>query len=133
MQLTRGAVGDAIRRITKYDYTWHSQPSLYPQAMLLTKKTFLIAGPPRFDEEVTALRLSTARTDRFPSDPLLQMALDTFEGRKGGVLCAIDKAGGTQLAELQLSSPPVFDGMAAANGRVYMSLKNGQVVCLSGK
>jgi hypothetical protein len=56
-----------------------------------------------------------------------------FEGRKGAVLCAVDKASGTQLAKAQLPSSPVFDGMAAANGRLYISLKDGRVMCMSGE
>jgi hypothetical protein len=133
MQLTRGELGDAIRRITKYEYTWQQEAPLYPNAMLLTDDTFFVAGPPRFDEKATARRLSTSRTDRYPWEPLLQDAMDTFEGRKGGVLCAVDKADGTQRAEVQLPSSPVFDGLIAARGRLFLSLKNGSVVCLQGR
>jgi hypothetical protein len=30
-----------------------------------------------------------------------------------------------------LSSPPVFDGMAAAGGRLYLSLMDGSILCLA--
>jgi outer membrane protein assembly factor BamB len=133
MQLTRGTLGDAIRSITKYEYTWQQDPPLYPQAMLLTDDTLFIAGPPRFDEEATAERLSTSPTDRFPWEPLLQDAVDTFEGRKGGVLCAVDKKDGTQRADVQLPSSPVFDGLIAAGGKLFLALKDGSVVCLKSR
>ena len=53
-----------------------------------------------------------------------------WEGRKGGVLWAFAGADGTKLAESKLDSPPVFDGLIAANGRLYMAARNGTVLCL---
>ncbi len=135
MLLTSGkrTVGDAIRRITKYDFTWQKQVPLYPQAMLLAGDTFVFAGPPRFDEEQTTEYLAASRTDRFPLDPVPQEALDTFEGRKGGILCAVDKTDGRELAQRKLPSPPVFDGMIAAAGKLLIALKDGSVVCLGSR
>jgi len=37
------------------------------------------------------------------------------------------------LAQYKLDSAPVFDGMAAANGRLYLSLENGRVLCMEGQ
>ncbi len=135
MQLSRGnrALVDAIRRITKYEYTWHRDAPLYPNAMLLTDKTFWLAGPQRFDEDAATQLLSTTPTDRYSLAPVLQDALDTFEGRKGGVLYAVDKEDGTQLAEIKLPSSPVFDGLIAAGGKLFVSLKNGSVICLDSQ
>ena len=53
-----------------------------------------------------------------------------WEGRKGGVLAAFAAADGTPIAEIKLPAPPVWDGMAAAGGRLYLSLCDGKVVCL---
>jgi len=131
--ISKNGPGDAIRKIVKYEYTWQKDIPLYAQAMVLTDKTFFIAGPPRFNERQTTEYLSTRRTDSFSLNPLLEDALDKFEGRKGGVLLATAKATGEKLAEFELPSSPVFDGMIAANGRLFMSLTDGSVICLSGK
>ena len=56
-----------------------------------------------------------------------------WEGRQGGVLAAFAAADGRQLSELRLPSPPVWDGLAAVDGRLYIALRNGQVMCLIGK
>jgi len=37
--------------------------------------------------------------------------------------------GGKVLSEVKLPAQPVFDGMASAKGRVYLSLANGNVAC----
>jgi len=53
-----------------------------------------------------------------------------WEGRKGGLLAAFDAGTGKQLAEYKLAAPPVWDGLAAVSGHLYLSLTNGTVVCL---
>ena len=135
MNLTssRSGLGDVIRRIVKYEYAWQKDVPLYAQAMVLTEKTFFIAGPARFNEQQTRQYLETIRTDSFQLNPLLKDALDTFEGRKDGLLLATDKTTGQILAEFKLPSSPVFDGMIAANGKLLLALKDGSVVCFEVK
>jgi len=54
-----------------------------------------------------------------------------MEGRKGAVLWAISGADGKKLAEYKLRAAPVFDGLAAAGGRLYISLRSGRLVCMA--
>ena len=55
-----------------------------------------------------------------------------IEGRRDGLLKIFDAGNGDLVYEMVLESPPVWDGMAAANGRLYLCLENGKVLCLSG-
>ncbi len=48
-------------------------------------------------------------------------------------LCVISTADGGTLKEYPLKAEPVFDGMAAAYGKLYLALKDGSVLCLGGK
>jgi hypothetical protein len=50
---------------------------------------------------------------------------------KGALLMAISASDGTELAQYQLDSPPVFDGMAAAYGRLYVSMEDGSLLCMA--
>jgi len=61
-----------------------------------------------------------------PDDPWA-----AYEGRRGGVLLALSAADGSQLAERRLGSAPVFDGMAAAGGRLFIPTGDGHVTCLA--
>jgi hypothetical protein len=61
-----------------------------------------------------------------PKDPLA-----AFEARKGGVLSLFDLEAGEKTAEYQLPSPPVFNGAAAANGRLYLADEAGHVTCFA--
>ena len=78
--------------------------------MALAGKHLFVAGPPDVVE---------------PDDPMA-----SFEGRKGTMLRAISAADGKTLAEHKLDAPPVFDGMIAALGRLYISTADGRVVCI---
>jgi len=62
-----------------------------------------------------------------PADPH-----GAWEGRKGGVLAAFSTRDGKKLAEYKLPAPPVWDGLAAAGGCLYISLENGKVLCFRG-
>ena len=73
----------------------------------------LIAGPPDVLD---------------PRDPLA-----AFEGRMGAKLWAVSSIDGRKLAEYKLDSPPVFDGMAAAERRLYVSTRAGQLICMGKK
>lgn len=52
-----------------------------------------------------------------------------FDGKLGGILNTFSADDGKQLSEQKLSAPPVFNGMMVMNGRLYVVLENGRVVC----
>ncbi len=61
-----------------------------------------------------------------PEDPLA-----SFEGRLGAELAVFSAADGSRQATHRLDSPPVFDGLSAAAGRLYLATADGYVVCLA--
>jgi len=63
-----------------------------------------------------------------PKDPYA-----AFEGRKGAKLLAISAENGKTLSDMDIASPPVFDGLIAANGRLFASLRDGSVICIAEK
>ena len=84
-----------------------------PWAMAVTKEKLLVAG----------FRLKTEKDDPWAA----------FEGRKGGRLVMMDKSSGKRLAEYELESPPVWNGIAVVDGMVVLSCRDGSLVCLKGK
>jgi outer membrane protein assembly factor BamB len=63
-----------------------------------------------------------------PQDPWA-----AHQGRRGGALLAFSAADGNKLAEYRLDAAPVFDGLAAADGRLYAALADGSIVCFAGR
>jgi len=121
------ARGDQIRKLESeafgldkmIGYT-RAEPPVWKQwlpmrirAMVKAGDTLFMAGPPDvFDTK----------------DPYA-----AFEGRKGAMLWAVSATDGKKLSEYKLDSPPVFDGMIAANGRLFISTRDGQVLCMGKK
>jgi outer membrane protein assembly factor BamB len=83
------------------------------RAMVKAGDTLFVAGPPDVFEQ---------------KDPFA-----AFEARRGARLVAVSARDGKKLSEIPLECPPVFDGMIAAGGRLFASLRDGSLVCLTGK
>jgi len=102
------------------------KPPLWCRALVLADKTLYLAGPPDVDDEVAAFER--------PDDPAVRRALveqdAAARGRKGGLLLAISAQKGEEQFDTALPAPPVWDGMAAAEGRLFMALADGSVLCM---
>ena len=57
----------------------------------------------------------------------------SYAGERGGVLWTASAKDGTKIAEFQLPAQPVWDGLAAAHGQCFITLKDGTVMCLGAK
>lgn len=117
-------------QLTAVEFHWTvPHPPMLVRALALASGTLFAGGPPDVvDEKASFGRLL---------DPTVRRAMEAqqeaLEGRCGGVLWAVSAEDGRKLSELRLESPPVFDGMMAAGGRLYLSTVDGRVVCLAGK
>jgi len=87
---------------------WTKPVTIQVRAMVLADKVLFVAGPNAGNGPVGR------------------------DENQGALLMAISASDGTELARYQLDSSPIFDGMAAANGRLYLSLENGHVFCMAG-
>jgi hypothetical protein len=99
------------------------------RALVLAGGTLFVAGPPDVaDEEATLTRIGDPQTAAELAEQAASMA-----GRRGGLLVAVSAQDGRKLAAYRLESMPVFDGMAAAGGRLFLSMAGGTVLCLAGE
>ena len=97
------------KRRTGGGNVWSQRVPVRIRAMVVTAGPLFVAGPPDVVD---------------PKDPL-----GAFEHRKGGLLYAVDTATGKRLASHRLPSPPLFDGAAAAQGRLYIAQEDGSITC----
>jgi len=81
------------------------------QAMVKTRDTLFVAGPPDVWDA---------------KEPFA-----AFEGGKGGVVVAVSANDGAKIAQTNLDSPPVFDGLIAVDGKLLISLMDGTLVSLA--
>ena len=115
---------------TKIAVRWSQRAALMARGMVLSGKTLFVAGPPdvlgnKTPEGNHPYTLVSAKA--------LAEQEAAFAGRKGAVLWAVSADDGKKLSELKLAAPPVWDGMAAANGRLYIATQDGRILCFAGK
>ncbi len=93
-------------RKPRHAYTWSKQIPFYPRGMVLAGDVLLLAGPERVE--------------------------DFHAAQPGGKvhLWAVNPDTGEPLSKATLDAPPVYDSLAAAAGRLYLTTTAGQVVCL---
>jgi outer membrane protein assembly factor BamB len=91
-------------KIDPKDYKWRvSLPGGYQaEAMVLTQDAVLLAG----------------------------RVWDPKAEKASGFLWGVSIEDGKKSLELPLDAPPCFQGLAVSSGNVYLTLENGQVVCL---
>ena len=104
---TRPGMGDyhllRIPPATTVAGSWKVKLPIRPRALVLAGDKVFVAGPE-----------------------------DARSPRASGIRCYA-AAGGKELGTAKLPSAPVFDGMAAANGRLYISTKDGRLRCFGKK
>jgi outer membrane protein assembly factor BamB len=109
---TRG-VPKGIGFTRKAPPVWFKWVPLRIRAMVATSKTLFVAGAPDVLD---------------PKD-----IMGAFEGRKGASIWAMSKTDGKKLAEYKLDFPPIFDGIIAADGQLFVVTTDGSVCCYSAK
>ncbi len=88
---------------------WQKDVGMAVRALVLTGKSLFAAGP-----------LGDVRE-----------SLKAFRGDNGAALKAVSPDTGDLQAAWALPAPSVFDGMAAADGRLFIALTDGTLLCLA--
>ncbi len=98
---------------------WADTGSIVARAMVLAGDKLAVAGPADLGKKSSGILAFENEAE----------ALAGFEGEKGVYLRLVAAADGRKLSETKLPAMPVFDGAAVAGGKLYISLKDGTVVC----
>ena len=104
------------------------QPSVFARAMCVAGNRLFVAGPPDVVDE----RYAYYGPDEPKIKALLRRQQQAYAGKQGGLLWVVNKVDGKLVARYQLDTIPVFDGMVAAGGRLYLSTVDGRVMSLTG-
>jgi len=102
---------------------WSKSIPFTVRAMAGTPDRLVIAGVPSKTAQGPGERHIISFAD--PS-----AARDAFQGRLGSFLRILSATKDNQICEVRLPAMPVFDGTSIADGRIYVSLKDGRLLCL---
>jgi hypothetical protein len=131
-RLERGAGGAAEKGGGGWPCRWERKLPFHVRALVATGGAVFAAGPPDVLDEVKVFAdlYGKARAGfQLPPESAAQDA--ALRGEKGALLWAVSADKGDTLAEHTLDALPVFDGMAAAHGKLYVSMADGTVRCLT--
>lgn len=93
----------------EYNENWRTGIHINADALLADDDSLFLAGRPNL----------------FPDEDIFR----AIEGRMGGLLVVASRRDGSVLATHDLPAAPTWDGMSAANGKLFISLKNGMLLC----
>jgi len=111
---------------------WTTRAGVQTGAMVLADGTVYVAG--RIDPEIPEIKKMAAhRKLRYEVPKFVSELPEERIHPKDARLLAFSAADGKILGEVKLPAPPVFDGLAAANGKLYLSCLDGKVRCLGRK
>lgn len=97
----------------EYKELWQTKIPLTGRAMALARDVLFVAGTPAV----------------FPADDLAK----AYEGRMGGVIWVSSAVDGGKLMECRLDAAPVWDSLAAVEGRLFLCTDDGEVHCFVGR
>jgi outer membrane protein assembly factor BamB len=112
--------------ISAIDFNWRKEnPPIQTRAMALAGKTLFVAGPTDVvDEEAI---FANPFDKELIGKATKQVA--AIKGKGPAMLLGISTVNGEKLSELKLQASPVFDGLAAAEGKLFVVTMDGTVVC----
>ena len=109
---------------TAFATRWSVEVPMLVRAMVKADDTIFACGPEDIaDEPKYRMRQPNSL------EPLRRQA-ELFTGSDGSVLWALSAKDGEKIREKKLDVLPVFDGMIAAGGKLFMSTVDGKVVSL---
>lgn len=106
---------------------WTKDVPIYVRAMVLAGQNLFIVGPPDIIDEESTFQKLTERDAEVQN--LLKQQDDAIEGKTGGQLLAVNIDSGEIEHTEQLGTLPAWDGLSGANGRLFLSTLDGQVMC----
>jgi len=115
-----------LPNISAIDFNWRKEnPPIQARAMALAGKTLLVAGPLDVvdEEEIFAKPFDK----QVAAEAARQVA--ALQGKGAAMLLSVSTTDGKKLGELKLDAAPVFDGLAAADGKLFIATMDGHVIC----
>ena len=119
-----------VEDLTSARFGWRlDQPSVMARALAVSSEMLFIAGPDDLLDERRAFH----DADDPEVQELLAQQAEALAGRHGGQLWVLSKADGKVVARYALDTIPVFDGMAVAGDRLFISTVDGRVLCFAAQ
>jgi len=117
-------------KLSALEYHWlHDEPQVMPKAMVLANDRLFVAGP----RDVVDEKKMWGRSNDEDFQKKMRLQADWLAGTRGAVMQVFSKTDGKKLAETPLDYLVAFDGLIAADGKLFLVTENGSIVCYQGQ
>ena len=110
-----------------YEQKWTRFVPLFVRGMVVGDGQIVVAGPPDLVDSEQALVGLAADDEVMRAELVRQDA--ALAGEEGGLLRILSAADGSHLLDTTTDYLPVWDGVIAAGGRLYVSTTDGRLIC----
>jgi len=108
-------------------YDWTSYVPVSTRGLSMSGTNLVVAGPPDLVNEEQIFERLTKK------DPTVQKELDeqdaSLAGRRGALVKIFNKGDGQVARDFTIDSPPVWDGVSVAQGRIFIVTEDGKIRC----
>jgi outer membrane protein assembly factor BamB len=112
---------------TYVKYDWNTYVPVSTKALSMSGTNLIVAGPPDLANEENLFERLTKK------DPTVQKDIDEQEaslsGKRGALVKIVNKSSGEVARDFTLDSPPVWDGVSVAQGRIFIVTADGKIRC----
>ncbi|MGE4003656.1 MAG: PQQ-binding-like beta-propeller repeat protein [Planctomycetaceae bacterium] len=134
----RGRQGQGLQFVTRtkpavasyVKMNWTQDIPLYARAMVMADEQIFLCGPPDLIDEESTFKQIMQGEEAVQQQLARQDA--ALKGESGGVLLAVSAADGTAQAKFDIDALPVWDGMAIAEGRLFIATTDGRILSFRG-
>ena len=120
---------------------WSEEIPLLVKGMTVAGGKLVVAGPSftlhpssfLVDPATNRIRLDSALDDAAASAAAIEKAHKGLTGEENASLLVLEKTTARQKVNISLPCSPVFDGVIAACGRLYICREDGVVSCYGAK
>lgn len=109
------------------DPKWTEDVPIYVRGMVLAGPNLFIVGPPDIIDEEETFQKLTEKDEQVQK--LLAEQDAALNGRDGGLLLSVNIDTGQVEHRLAMEELPTWDGMAGANGKLFLTTLDGSVIC----
>jgi hypothetical protein len=108
-------------------YDWTSYVPVSTRGLSMSGTNLVVAGPPDLVNEEQIFKRLTEK------DPTVQKELDeqdaSLAGKRGALVKIFNKGDGQVTRDFTIDSPPVWDGVSVAQGRIFIVTEDGKIRC----
>lgn len=110
---------------------WTSDVPIYVRGMVLANQRLFIVGPADVMNEEETFKKISERDQQV--NEILNRQNEILNGSDGSTLLAVNAESGEIEGEVDLTSMPAWDGLAAAQQQLFLSTLDGSVICFGAK